>query len=255
MSTNYTRMIEEEKETSFERFILTCAKAFGACIDMRDEPLDKKIPIFTPDNYYTEKLVRNIKRLKEFNSFTETDFKRMTVEKFNNRMKIHKEYIKEALELKNKYDNMLKKVEEWTPPTEDHVDLKQFMIEQIKMSVSAIYESSHYPVLLTVNEFKSNELTKISRNIKYCIEENEKEIKRANERNLWIKQLRESLLPTENIVKLDRSDLIKGKHDTPVEKIDISHFKNKSVNLHDIMRADKIFFIDGNITKTLKDRF
>ena len=36
MATGYTHAIE--KGISFETFALTCARAFGACINLRDEP-------------------------------------------------------------------------------------------------------------------------------------------------------------------------------------------------------------------------
>ena len=56
-------------------------------------------------------------------------------------------------------------------------------------------------------------------------------------------------------ITLGRNDLIRNKHDAPVEEIGVFHFRNNLINLHDIMRADKVVFVDGDITKILKDRF
>jgi len=44
MPTGYTAEIYEgEKEVTFEKFALTCARAFGACITIRDEPMSASI--------------------------------------------------------------------------------------------------------------------------------------------------------------------------------------------------------------------
>ena len=56
-------------------------------------------------------------------------------------------------------------------------------------------------------------------------------------------------------ITLGRNDLIRNKRDAIVEEIEINHFRNKSITMRDIMQADKVIFIDGNITKVLKNRW
>ena len=60
MPTGYTSDIE--KGITFNEFTMQCARAFGACISMRDDPGDKPIPKeFKPSTYHIE----GIKKAKE----------------------------------------------------------------------------------------------------------------------------------------------------------------------------------------------
>ena len=69
MPTGYTAWIEEG--ATFEEFILGCARAFGACISMRDEPLSKQIPEqFKESSYDKEKVQEYIELLKKYESMT-----------------------------------------------------------------------------------------------------------------------------------------------------------------------------------------
>ncbi|MBO6267553.1 MAG: hypothetical protein J6N19_00245, partial [Clostridium sp.] len=53
MPTGYTCFIEDGKITTAKGFLLLCARAFGACIEMRDEPLSEPIPEkFNGDDTY-----------------------------------------------------------------------------------------------------------------------------------------------------------------------------------------------------------
>ena len=67
MPTGYTAAIADG--VTFEQFALNCARAFGALIDMRDEPSDAPIPErFEPSNYHEKKIAEindELVRLKE----------------------------------------------------------------------------------------------------------------------------------------------------------------------------------------------
>ena len=57
MPTGYTAVIQDNLDISMKDFALVCARAFGACVMMRDEPFDTPIPEeFVPDTYHTDKL-------------------------------------------------------------------------------------------------------------------------------------------------------------------------------------------------------
>lgn len=53
-------------------------------------------------------------------------------------------------------------------------------------------------------------------------------------------------------IKLEREDLIKKT--LPSNKINLSSFKNTSINIIDIRKADRIFFTDGDDTIELKNK-
>ena len=41
MPTGYTAIIEDDPNCTFEQYLMRCARAFGATVTMRDDPLDK----------------------------------------------------------------------------------------------------------------------------------------------------------------------------------------------------------------------
>lgn len=55
MPTGYTHKIKDGM--TFKEYALRCARNFGALMDMRDDPMDAPIPIFTPSGYHEEKLI------------------------------------------------------------------------------------------------------------------------------------------------------------------------------------------------------
>lgn len=55
MPTGYTADLT--LDTPFERFAMRCARAMGACVMMRDDPMDAPIPDkWEPDDYYRKRL-------------------------------------------------------------------------------------------------------------------------------------------------------------------------------------------------------
>ena len=70
MPTGYTAKLME-KGKSFDEFVLFCARAFGACIDMRDEDMNAPIPEqFQPSAYYQKSVDENSAELTRLESMT-----------------------------------------------------------------------------------------------------------------------------------------------------------------------------------------
>ena len=68
MATGYTHSIKND--ITFEQFALLCARAFGACIEMRDDPTDKPIPKkFKVDSYHAKELKEAKTKLKTLTNF------------------------------------------------------------------------------------------------------------------------------------------------------------------------------------------
>ena len=199
MATGYTADIE--KGISFEKFVMQCARAFGALVMMRDDPMDAEVPKeFKPQPYY-------IKRLKEAEE-QEEKISKMTIKeataeakKEHDKEKIRcEERIKEIGELKAKYKAMLKKVHEWMVPSAEHAELKIFMIQQIQTSIDgdcsetlvSMYKKD-MKECLTGDQWKKSRLIDIMKDKAYYTNEYAKELERCNSRTDWVKKLRESL--------------------------------------------------------------
>lgn len=197
MPTGYTAGIENGSITSAKDFIMLCAKNFGACIDMRDEPLNTPIPEqFEGSSYYAKSLKEAESTLKIWNDMKLEDACiKYDVEIKSENDRAEKQ-ISEQLEQYKTYRKILREVRDWNPPTSEHEGLKKFAIDQINMCADADIsywqdkiDKGHKPF----DEWWDDKIKSTEEEIKRYKKEVDEEKKRTESRNNWIKQLRESL--------------------------------------------------------------
>ena len=194
MPTGYTLDLYDGKDLTFEEFALKCARAFGALISMRDEPIDAPIPErFEPSDYHLKELEKAKKRLKEIKEWNEDKAKQEAERAYQEALKKREEFIKKNKLIRKRYEDMLSKVREWKPPTPDHVDLKKFMIQQLEDSIAFDCFIPEMPQRLSGEEYKEQQIKKALNDIDYHEREYAKEVNRVHERNKWLLLLRESL--------------------------------------------------------------
>jgi hypothetical protein len=193
MPTGYTADVGDGKVTDFAEFAMTCARAFGALVTLRDSP-DAEIPDrFEPSDYHTEKLVEakvrgaELERMPDWQADAAAD---AAYRAATNRWREHE---RKVYETKQRYEDMLLQVHHWDPPTDDHRGLKKFMIEQLQDSITFDCSSLPVPQRQTGEEWRSHELERVSWDLTYHEEQLAKEIERAEERTRWVRELRESL--------------------------------------------------------------
>ena len=88
MPTGYTLDLYDGKDITFEEFALRCARAFGALISMRDEPIDAPIPErFEPSDYHLKELEKAKKRLKEVKKWNEETAEQEAVRAYQEALK------------------------------------------------------------------------------------------------------------------------------------------------------------------------
>lgn len=193
MATGYTDMIG--KGATFEEFAISCARAFGACISMRDEPLDSPIPErFEPSDYHERKTREAKSTLKRLQGMSLVDAEKIAKREYAEQVERRIEMIEEKRVLEEKYKAILERVREWQPPTPDHEGLKEFMMSQVTQSIDwdcCIYGDE--PVELTGEEWLVKETLKAQRDLEYHKKEHKEEVDRVNGRNQWISDLRDSL--------------------------------------------------------------
>lgn len=197
MPTGYTAVLMEKDET-FKSFIMRCARAFGATIMMRDDSLDAPIPErFESSDYYIKQIEKSKKELIKLRSMNDLEkiiiFGR--VEKDADIKQKEEWFTKEQTENK-RLEDMEAQVKAWIPPTSEHQGLKDFMLNQIKISKNdldyvqkALKEAKEKSPLA----YYISALSGAERDIHYYTKENNKEIERTNSRNEWIQQLRASI--------------------------------------------------------------
>ena len=194
MPTGYTLDLYDGKDITFEEFVLRCARAFGALISMRDEPINVPIPErFEPSDYHLKELEKAKKRLKEIKKWNEEMAEQEAERAYQEALKKREEFVKKNNLIRKRYEDMLSKVREWKPPTPDHVDLKKFMIQQLEDSIEFDCFIPEMPQRLSGEEYKEQQIKKALNDIDYHEKEYAEEVNRVYERNKWLLLLRESL--------------------------------------------------------------
>lgn len=197
MPTGYTDVIKDG--ITFQQFAMNCARAFGACVMMRDDPTDKPIPEkFEPSTWHKKELSKAYKELERINSLNAGEAKEEAFVEFVQEAQRQEEAITKDRKLVGQYKDMLYQVRQWQPLAADHIGLKDFMIQQIESSIKfdsmEDYYIKHAPQKLTGEQWLAMKKQEAQRDIAYHTKENDAEIERTNSRNEWVRALRESLI-------------------------------------------------------------
>jgi len=196
MPTGYTAAIKDGID--FKTYGLSCARAFGALVMMRDEPSNAEIPDgFKPSEYSKNALQKAKEHFAKLNDLTKKGWEQMQKSEFDKQVEQYGISQKEEIDLLQKYHAMLNQAIEWRAPTEEHKELRAFMIKQIEDSIE--WDCNHYskgkymPVLLPLDEYVSLKTEAALADIKYHNNAWAEEQERTDNRNKWIKDLRNSL--------------------------------------------------------------
>ena len=100
-------------------------------------------------------------------------------------------YVADQERENTRYRAMIEKVEAWEPPTTDHTGLKDFMLQQLRVSISG-YEHPP-PVQLRGADWYAARLSDAIDKERRAMTANIEEIERTESRNKWLRDLRESL--------------------------------------------------------------
>jgi hypothetical protein len=195
MPTGYTHSVQDGTITELPDFALSCARAFGALIMMRDDPADAPIPeAFEPSDYHTKALEECRAKVDSLSAMSEADIVSAAAAHHDAALRRWVERNEERAVTKRRYEKMLERVRAWTPPTDDHNGLKKFMVEQLEQSID--WDCKTYndePKALPPKEWHAKELAEAHRSIAHHAKEQAEEIERARNRSQWIADLRASL--------------------------------------------------------------
>jgi hypothetical protein len=193
MPSGYTANIS--KGMQFDEFVWKCARAFGALIDMRDEPSDASPPEeFKPNPHYAEKLASLEDEMKRLDGMSAEEAANLAEAEREALILDNEKRRAEASELHRKYRVMIGKVTAWVPPSEDHAQLKEFMIEQLSESIR--FDCDPYQAELPpgdVSEWLARKKEEAQKSLSFYHEQYAEELKRVNDRNRWIRELRASV--------------------------------------------------------------
>jgi hypothetical protein len=199
MPTGYTATLMEKGQT-FDEFVMTCARAFVACVMMRDEPMDKPIQKREPSPFYKQHVDDAKALLVRLDEMGGTERVQYGEKLRDEAITRYQGYLQKDREQNERLSDMRSRVVMWTPPTVDHQALHTFMLQQIDLSKSGTdYWESEIAKASAMSpaDYYAAAVKKARRDIDYYAEEYAKEVTRANESNAWIDALRESLNSTD----------------------------------------------------------
>lgn len=136
MPTGYTYGVQEGSMTTLDAFAKECARAFlWQARDSNEKDLIKLVATPNDSEYQVNQLIKAKENLKELQGLTETEW--LTRYEEERRDDIRRQHERnERIKIEQaRYDAMIEKVKAWTPPTEQHQDLKEFMLDQLVKSL------------------------------------------------------------------------------------------------------------------------
>lgn len=196
MPTGYTHDIKDG--ISFKTFAMNCARAFGACVTLRDEPGGgEHIPAeFTASDHNANAMKKTSADLAALAAMSEKDLDRAAAKAYDDEETARLLRIQEMRCTRSKYEAMLKRVDAWIPPSSDHKGLQAFMHEQIVQSIDFDCDEKYGStpaVKLTGAAWALKRRAELLRSLEYHTKANAEEIERTNTRNEWVRQLRQAL--------------------------------------------------------------
>lgn len=194
MPTGYTAAVKDG--ITFEQFVWSCARAFGALVLMRDDPAGAPIPErFEPSDWNAKKLAGARDRLATLEVMSDADAAANARTDYEQAVERHRERLAEIQALSDKYHAMLARVVQWTPPTPEHQGLKDFMAEQLRQSIDFDCSTKYLtaPLLLPGAAWREAQIAQARKDIEYHAKEHAEEVERTESRNAWLRDLRESV--------------------------------------------------------------
>lgn len=195
MPTGYT--VDIPKGISFTEYAMRCARAFGALITLREEPLDAEIPDeFEPSDYNLKRYEEAKAEVDRLRSMSQEEVKAAAEEAYQAAEEHRISKLKKNGEEQAAYAAMLERVNAWQPPSPDHVEMKEFMASQITESMRFDDMADYYAKpteRMTGEQWRVEMLKKALRDVGYHWREHQQEVERAQSRTEWVSALRASL--------------------------------------------------------------
>lgn len=161
---------------------------------MRDEPLDAKIPeTAPPQSYAADQLKKYDSELAALNARTDQDWSLALEEDAKQERDYYERAVENMKEKRYRYEAMLCRVMAWEPPSENHAELKRFMVEQLEISMRFDCYDIDPPSIRTVEDYRMGKLAFATRMVLMYREDAEKEQTQNAAENEWLRLLRGSV--------------------------------------------------------------
>lgn len=195
MPSGYTCGVQDGTIKTFREYALQCARAFGACIMLRDDPLSPDIPEFKPSTYHAENSSRDRSSLRRVNAMTADEVQAACDAEYTKACESRLKSLERIAVDRARYEAMLLKAKAFVPPTSEHAEFAKFLVTQLEDSIKGDCSTDYYaePVRKTVDEWKREKLASLTKSIQYHEDEQANENERTKQRNEWVNALKEQL--------------------------------------------------------------
>jgi hypothetical protein len=191
MPTGYTYDVQAGKITTLEDFAKSCGRAFiWQARDSSEQDLRKLVSEGRDLSHYTSSLAEAKKNLQEYLDMTDADWEALVKRENKLSLKYYEDRVKEMKVQEVRYRDMLKRVKEWNPPTDKHIEFKRFMVSQLEDSIKFdIYEVSAPKIVVDSKEYRAERIDNIKQNIERIEKKIEKSKNNASLGVEWVEQL------------------------------------------------------------------
>jgi len=196
MATGYTDKIVNGKMRNFNDFAKLCVRAFGATIHMKEDSLDMAYVTRTPSFTYNDDIKRLKSRITNLKKLSDTQITNKRFKDLKSDIKYHENEIKRQLKIKSRLEAILQKANEWNPPTTEHVEYKNFMIQQLTDTIKWDVRIDYHQKAIATAKRQARKINPKALRNRYIKEANEEivrytkhdkdEIKRCESANKWI---------------------------------------------------------------------
>jgi hypothetical protein len=200
MPTGLTQGVHDGKITDFVQFAHTCARGTGILITMRDEPEDAPFPTsIEPSPYHAESIAKLKDKILAVEAMTNRQCANASRREHNRSKKGFVDTLVERSVVKFRYNEMLKKVQRWCPPS-SHADFKQLMVEQLTRCIESDCDTDYYAERLDSHgkpksgtAWRESTLSGYRQDLEYHEKQLAKETELAAFRTKWLQDLNLSL--------------------------------------------------------------
>lgn len=203
MPTGYTAGIEDGRITTGKDFLKLCTRAFGIAIELKDEPLSVPTPTkFEPDTYYKKRLEDKKADFEKFKAMSFEEARAEMIRAYEDRIDMHKSMLEGSLKRNEQYAKVRAEVEDWIPPTPDHIELKKFALKQIDMCIDTQEQIDRHREYANeelddsdsaVAEYIRGQTEFLRQGVKRAKESWDGEVKRTEDKNKWMELFLNSL--------------------------------------------------------------
>lgn len=181
-----------EKDVDFKGFALICARAFGACVTMRDDSLDVEIPEeFEASDFYLKEEVKAKAKYELVSSMSDEEYEEYAKKEYQEKIARYNEYLTNDQNGNKKVFELLKQANSYHAP-DGLENFKSFMVEQLNNSIETVdYWAKEIENAKPIE--KEAILKSLQKDMVRYREEYIKEVNRVQERNNWLNKLRTSL--------------------------------------------------------------